>query len=149
METLERFQQNQRIIEDFTSRTLMAIRSEYGRLIHISLLRDLSTGQYQHDGLATLYSAPAVQEALNYCHEELFMRILETPLEQQESDLRISLSGMQGSLAETAAMWLELDFHRLLVPLGVPGYLRDLFSSNLRVLLQLIVTGQTSLVPAA
>jgi hypothetical protein len=149
METLERFQQNQRIIEDFTSRTLRAIRSEYGRLIHISSLRDLSTGQYQHEGLATLYSTPAVQEALNYCHEEVFMRILETSLEQQESDLRISLSGMQGGLAETATLWMKLDLQGLLVPLVVPDYLRDLFVSNLRVLLQLIVSDQTSLESAA
>ena len=149
MESLERFQQNQRVIEDFTSCTLAAISSVYGRLLHVAWLRDLATGLYRHEGLAALYSEPAVHQSLSFCHEELFLRILETPLERQEWDLRLCLSGMEGNFGEIAARWLELEFYRLLVPLDVPVYLRDLFSSNQRTLLGLIVEDCSSLEPAA
>ena len=93
MESLERFHQSQRVIDDFTSTTLAAIPSDFGRLVHIATLRDLISGQYKHEGLEALYSAPAVHEALYYCHEEIFQKILEIPLERQERLLRSFFGG--------------------------------------------------------
>lgn len=149
MEALEQLQQNQRVIQDFTSRTLAAIPTDIGRLVHVSTLRDLSSGCYRHEGLASVYPELAVHQALAYCHKELFAKILETPLEQMEWDLRVCLSGFEGHHGEIAARWLEMGFYRVLVPLGEPAYLRDLFCSNLRVLLGLLVEERTNLVPAA
>src|ERR1700682_3559765 len=88
VESMESFHQSRSVIEDFTSRTLAAIPSDFGRLYYVSSLRDSSTGRYNHDGLTVLYSENSVQAALAQCHEELFSRILETPLEHQERDLR-------------------------------------------------------------
>jgi len=138
VETLERFQQNQRIIEDFTTRTLEAFPSDFARLLYISSLRDLASGQYHHEGLAAIYPLQAVQEALAYCHEELFAKLLETPLEQQEWDLRACLATLRGDFWGVVARWQELESYRLLLPEGVPAYLHDLFCSNLRALLALM-----------
>jgi hypothetical protein len=149
METLDEFQQNQRVIEDFTSRTLAAIPSDLGRLLHVSTLRDLASGRYRHEGLAAVYPEFSVHQALACCHQELFAKILETPLESLEWDLRVCLSALEGRCGEIAARWLEMEFYRLLVPSGVPVYLRDLFCSNLRVVLGLLVEERTNLVPAA
>ncbi len=145
METLERFQQNRRVIEDFTARTLAAIPSDYARLVYVSSLRDLASGRYQHEGLTAIYPEESVQQALAHCHEELFLRILETPLEQQEWDLRSCLGGLQGDFWGVVARWQELDFHRVLLPLGVQGYLRDLFCSNLHALLGILTEERASL----
>jgi hypothetical protein len=149
METLERFQQNQRVIEDFSSRTLAAIPTDTARLLYVATLRDMASGRYRHEGLATIYSEAAVHEALNYCHQELFARILETPLAQQEQDLRECLAAMEGFFRATAANWLELEFYRVLVPLDTPEYLRNLFCSNLRILLALLATDPSRMEPAA
>lgn len=149
METLERFQQNQRVIEDFASRTLAAIPGEFGRLVYIATLRDLASGQYRHEGLAVIYSEAAVHHALSYCHEQLFCRILEMPLERQEQDLEDCLSGMEGPVNGTAARWLELESYRLLIPLGISDYLRDLFCSNMRALLGLLAAKNVNSEPAA
>ena len=138
METLERFEQSQRVIEDFTSRTLAAIPSDYARLLYLASLRDLASGRYLHEGLAAVYPAEAVQQALSYCHEEVFAKILETPLEQQEWDLRACLDSLEGDFCGIVTRWQELEFYRMLVPLGVPAYLRTLFYSNLRGLLDLL-----------
>lgn len=149
METLERFEQYQRVIEDFTSRTLAVIPGDIGRLFHVATLRDLSTGRYRHDGLAAIYSEPAVHDALAYCHDELFRKVLEMPLERQERDLRLCLSSLESPLAEIGERWLELEVYRMLVPHRAPDYSRELFFSNLRLLLGVFVEEHANLAPAA
>lgn len=135
MESLERFQQNRRLIEDFTFRTLAAIPSDYGRLHYLYSLRDPATGRYEHDGLIRLYSVESVQNGLAHCHEELFARILETPLSEQEHDLRTFLRGTEGTFRPAVEAWRADGSLRAMCPEGLPNYLSDLFSSNLGVLL--------------
>ena len=68
VEDLVQFQQNRRVIEDFTARTLAVISTDYGRLFYVASLRDLASGRYRHEGLMALYSEAAVQQALAHCH---------------------------------------------------------------------------------
>jgi hypothetical protein len=141
---LEQFQQNRRVIEDFTSRTLAAISGDYARLLYISSLRDLASGHYHHEGLLAVYPETSVQEALTHCHEELFARILEAPLEQQEWDLRNCLGNLEGGFWGVAGRWRELQSYRLMLPVGVPSYLQDLFCSNLRALLSIFAEARST-----
>ena len=130
--------QNRRIIEDFTLHTLAVIPNLFARLLYISSLRDLSTGKYQHEGLAALYPAEAIQQALESCHEEIFLRLLETPLSIQEDILQDCLEKMTGGLAQASRHWQRLEAYRVFVPEGVPDYLKELFCSNLRALLDIL-----------
>ncbi len=138
MEALDEFHQNHRVIEDFASTTLAGIPGDVSRLLHVATLQDMATGRYRHAGLETIYSEPSVHEALKLCHHELFERILETSLEQQELELRKCLEALGSPTSDIAERWREHEFYRVLIPSGVPPYLRDLFCSNLSVLLQLI-----------
>jgi len=149
MESLERFAQNQRIIEEYASQWLADIPCDLGRLVHVSMLRDVSSGRYRHPILEEIYSEPAIHQALLYCHEELFEKVLESPLEQQEWDLRSYFAGLDSSPGEASGRWLESEFFRLLVPFGTPPYLRDLFLSNMRVILGLIYVEYASVPTAA
>ena len=83
VESLESYQQTRRVVEDITARTLASIPTEFGKLLYLSSLRDLATGNYVHEGLVARYSPESVQQALNHCLEELFLRVLDMPLEQQ------------------------------------------------------------------
>lgn len=145
MESLERFSQNQRVIEDFVSQSLASIPTELGRLFYVAALRDASEGCYRHPALEKAYSGPSVHQALLYCHEELLEKILETTLEHQERDLRAYLAGTGVPADKVAARWLEGEAFRSLVPFSAPPYLRDLFFSNLRVILGLIVAENATL----
>lgn len=138
MNNPEQFLQGRRVIEDFTSHSLRGISGDVSRLVHVATLRDLSSGRYHHAGLASIYSEAAVDQALRLCHEELFERVLENTLEKQEIELRSCLGGFDGQPREIAARWLQHEFYRLLIPAGVPLYLRKLFCSNIAILLQLI-----------
>ena len=138
VESIERFQQSRAVIEDFSSRTLAAIPSDFGRLYYVSSLRDSATGRYEHEGLTSLYSEGSVQAALTHCHEELFSRILETPLREQEGDLRQCLDTISDKGGDPASRWPEGRRFRSLCPEGLPDYLHDLFCSNLAALLAVI-----------
>jgi len=145
---LGQFQEHRRIIQDFSTTTLAAIPTDFGRLLYVASLRDLSSGNYGHAGLTAVYPREAVQQALQVCHEELFARILEAPLEDQERDLRFCLSQMESSsLSKTVRQWKETQAYHLLVPSGVPGYLRELFCSNVKALLEIL--GQAAMRPSA
>lgn len=149
MEALDEFQQSHNVIEDFASTTLAGIPGDLCRLLHVATLRDMGTGRYRHAGLETIYSEPAVHQALGLCHQELFERILETSLERQELELRKCLEGFGGCTDEIAGRWQEHEFYRVLIPSGVPSYLRDLFCSNIGVLLELIAEDSPNPRPTA
>lgn len=135
MTALTQLQQNRRIVQDFTLTTLAGIPGLFARLIYMGSLRDLSTGRYEHAGLAALYPDEALQQALQLCHEQIFERILETPLSGQHEDLRVCLLTMQGGLSATVTHWYRMESYRVLVPEDSPDYLKELFYSNLRALL--------------
>jgi hypothetical protein len=135
VESLERFQQSRVVIEDFSSQTLAAISSDFGRLYYVSSLKDSNSGRYEHDGLMTLYPENAVQAGLSHCHEELFSRILETPLRDQERDLRECLGSAGDRYWEVIESWRENRSFQNMCPEGLPDYLNDLFCSNMGALL--------------
>ena len=128
------------MVQDFTTTSLAAIPNLFGRLAYIASLRDLSSGNYEHCGLAALYSPQTIQEALECCHHEIFNRILETPLAIQAEDLRECLQGMPGLFVDTVANWRRMESYRIFPPASAPGYLRELFFSNLRALLEILDT---------
>jgi len=138
VESLERYSQNQRIIDEFTAHWLAGIRNDLGRLVYVALLRDVSTGHYAHPALAQIYPIAAVHQALLFCHEELFEKFLEAPLETQERNLREWFSTVDAAPSDIASRWLEVEFFRLLVPQDTPSYLRDLLFSNLRAILTVV-----------
>jgi hypothetical protein len=130
----------QPIVQDFTATTLAAIPNVFGRLTYIASLRDLSSGRYEHCGLEAVYPPDAVQEALEFCHQEIFSRVLEMPLSVQEQDLSEFLEGMPGVLPATIVHWRQLEAYRILPPEEAPDYLRELFFSNLRALLEILAS---------
>ena len=138
MRTLTQLQQNRKIVQDFTLTTLAGIPGLLARLMYVASLRDLSSGRYEHAGLAALYPDEALQQAIGLCHEQVFERFLETPLSVQQQDLRTCLSTMQGGLQSAIIHWRNMESYRVLMPEQSPDYLKELFCSNLRVLLEIL-----------
>jgi hypothetical protein len=138
MDTLTQLQQNRRIIHDLTVSTLVRFSSPFSRLAYLASLRDISTNMYDHAGLSALYPQPAVQQALAQCHQEIFERILEAPLEVQEEDLRAHLRTLPNGSRSAAAQWRRHEAYRTLLPADSPDYLKELFCSNVRAILEIL-----------
>jgi hypothetical protein len=149
VDSLESYQQTRRVVEDVTALTLAAIPTEFGKLLYLSSLRDLATGDYVHEGLVARYSREAVQQALGYCHEELFLRMLEMPLEQQEWDLRACIEGMEGEFWGKLRRWRETEFYRLMIPSDSPEYLREIFLANVGAVLDVVLEERAKRDPGA
>jgi hypothetical protein len=149
MRTLTQLQQNRKVIQDFTLTTLAGISGLFARLVYVASLRDLSSGRYEHAGLATLYPDVALQQALQVCHEQVFEKILEIPLSRQQEDLRACLSSMEGGLCAAVSHWQRLESYRFLIPEESPDYLKELFCSNFRALLEILQHECSQLHPAA
>src|SRR5713101_5146894 len=111
VETLERFAQYKCIIEDCASRWLAELDSDVGRLVYVSMLRDVSSARYYHPALEAIYSPSAVHQALLYCHEELFEKVLGHSLELLEGDLRMYFAGIDAPPDEIAARRSFLSPH--------------------------------------
>ena len=134
---LDNLRNYEQVAFDLTANYLEPLRGAYARLAYLASLRDAATGKYLHRGLAETYGAEAVDQVITQCHEEVFERLLELPLNLQGADLRKYLEALPGdaqarvmTCSETGPQW---------VPPGAPSYLRDLYCSNLRVLLELFL----------
>lgn len=140
MDSVAQFRLNRRIIQDFTSTVLARLENPFSRLAYLASLRDLSSNSYDHAALEAIYPREAVQQALEYCHLEIFERILETPLAAQEEDLRAYLQTLPKGLRGTPRLWRKLESYRALLPAAAPEYLSELFCSNVRAILEIVET---------
>jgi hypothetical protein len=137
-EMLRQLQLNRRIIQDFTVTTLAAIPNVFLRLSYLASLRNPTTGRYEHPGLTAVYGEAAVEQALAACHEEILEKILETPLAMQIEDLLACLGATEDGLLPGIAQWQRREVYQSLLPDHAPDYLRELFCSNLRALLEIL-----------
>ena len=133
---LHQLQIHHQVYSNLTTHYLEPLDGVFERLAYLASLRDPSTGTYRHERLSPVYGEQPVNEALENCHEEFFERLLETPLAQQESDLRIFWQSRRSGI-ENPSKFFE-DTIQSWIPAQAPGYLKDLFCSNLQVLRELL-----------
>jgi len=124
------------ILYDLALHYLEPLSGSFARLDYLASLRNPSTKTYSQDRLAAVYGSEAVGESLARCHQELFERVLEMPLAQQEEDLRLFV----GALPEGANEGVKVTQRQIedWIPVGAPDYLKELFRSNLVALLELL-----------
>jgi len=133
---IEQFQVYQQILFDLTANYLEPLPTAYGRLAYLGSLRDGSSNRYVHEGLVNLYGAEPVNQVIGQCHEEVFERLLEMPLNAQGEELRSYLDSLPGAPEESARVCRERCAKW--IPPRAPSYLKELYDSNLKVLLELL-----------
>jgi hypothetical protein len=139
---LEHFQTRRQILFDLTANYLEPLNSAFQRLAFLFSLRESSSGRYVHDRLAAEYGSEPVHQLLAHCHEEVFERLLEMPLNSQGDDLRRYLESLPGSFRENAQRCGETA--KNWIPPQAPSYLKELFCSNLNALLEMLVAQSSS-----
>ncbi|MEP6716880.1 MAG: hypothetical protein ABJC09_15015 [Terriglobia bacterium] len=128
-------------LEDSWRRTLARIPTVLGRLAYMASLRNTNTGQYEHFGLAQRIGSADVDRLIRRNHHELFQQWLCFGLQRQKEELEEYLEGLEGDRREIISHWLSIEPYNGWIPAETRDVERQLFLSDLQVLLQLIRTG--------
>jgi len=124
--------------EDLKPRTLAQVGDDFARLLYLSSLRDFSTGEYHHHGLASSFSESAASGALTECHEELFYSLVLSPLEsfvvQIDRFIRSTHKDYQGVVSASE----KLQAYNTAVPSVCDQMAADLFRSNIKIAMALL-----------
>ncbi len=123
---------------DLWRRTLSQIPTLFGRLAYLASLREPNSGAYRHYGLAQRFSDEDADNTLRHSHEELFAEWLASNLQRQKQDLDEYLAGLDEIPSRVIASWLSLTPYRNMMPASAREVERDLFTSDIRMLLELL-----------
>ncbi len=132
---------HRQILYDLALHYLEPLPGSFARLAYLAALKHPSTDLYAHDPLSAAYGQQPVQETLAKCHEELFEKVLELPLANQEEEFRSYVATLLHGLPENPETRQEL-FRGWIPPLA-PDYLKELFRSNLNALCELLHEGNS------
>lgn len=135
---IENGPERSRALRDLWSRTLAQVPTTFGRIVYLASLRDANTGRYQHFGLAQVYSLEEAAGALLASHIEAFGEWLNYPLARQKSDLEEYLGSLEEDRTTVLRTWLALSPYRNLIPTDATEAQRELFVSDLELILELL-----------
>src|SRR5260370_36634971 len=124
--------------EDLRIRTLGPIGYDFGRLLYLASMRDYSTGEYHHHGLAHSFSEFAAGEALAECHKELFYHLATCPLKLFVPQVERFMRSARQDLQKTVDSWETLEVYRLTEPRRCDRLTAALFMSNIKVAMALL-----------
>jgi hypothetical protein len=144
---LDQFQCRQQVLFDLTANYLEPLDGAFQRLAYLASLRNAQSESYVHEALASFYGADPVDEVVAHCHEELFERLLEMPLNAQEQELRAHLLSLPGDFADNIAR--SKATYTDWMPVQAPAYLKELYCANLRVLLELLLDDKSNTRPSS
>jgi hypothetical protein len=124
--------------EDLRIRTLGPIGYDFGRLLYLASVRDYSTGEYHHHGLARSFSELAAREALAACHNELFYDLATCPLKLFVPQVERFMRSTRQDLRKTVDSWETLEVYRLTAPCRCNRLTAALFMSNFKITMALL-----------
>jgi len=127
-----------RALRDLWDRTLSQVPTTFGRIAYLASLRDHNSGRYQHYGLAQVYSREEADEALRSSHLGAFAEWLTYALVRQKDDLEKYLLSLEEDLKTVLEAWTGLRPYRNLIPAGATDAQRELFFSDLELILELL-----------
>lgn len=134
-------QGHEKAIRDLWNRTLSQVPTTFGRIVYLASLRDPNTGQYHHFGLAQIYTEIQADRALRLSHTQAFSEWLNYSLEQQKIDLEEYLLSLEGDRRTILETWKNLAPYRSLLPTDASEAERQLFVSDLELILELLRSG--------
>lgn len=133
---LHQLKVHREILFDLANVYLSPMKWAYERLAYLASLRDPTTGLYTHPSLSAEYPRDRVHEALQHCHEEIFEKLLESPLRVLEEDL-LRYFELRAAGEETDPQ-VCLQRTESWMPGQAPDYLKELYCSNQRALCELL-----------
>ena len=123
---------------DLANHTLAQFGYDFAKLIYLSSLRDFSTGEYYHHGLAHCFSESAASAALAAAHEEVFYELTSAPLESFVAQIERFIRSSPKDSEQILNAWEKLETYRVTVPSDCDELTTGLFRSNVKVAMLLL-----------
>jgi hypothetical protein len=124
--------------QDLQNRTLAQFGYDFARLIYLSSLRDFSTGEYHHHGLAHSFSEPAASAALTISHQQVFYDLTAAPLESLVAQVERFIRSSSKDCEQILSAWERLEAYRVTVPSDCDELTVALFRSNVKIAMALL-----------
>lgn len=126
---------------DLWKNTLSRIPTVYGRLAYLASLRDQNSGLYRHHGLAAVFGREESAKALRESHETVFLEWMALPMSLKKQNLMEHFAAVEDPLPVVLDHLLQSRVYRTQVPAKARKMERDLFSSDLDALLEILKNG--------
>ena len=123
---------------DLWRHTLARIPTLFGRLVYLSSLLSQHSGLYEHPALSQMFGDEQADETVRRSHARVFQDWLCLNLAQQKADLQEYLAELPGNPATALATWLHLAPYRNLAPAAAQEVERQLYMTDLELLLELL-----------
>ena len=109
-----------------------------GRLAYLASLRNPNTGVYEHFGMSERLGAGETDRLIQRSHLDIFRQWLCFNLERQRAELGDYLASVEGNRDNILSHWLSLGPYAAWVPAESRDVERNLFYTDLEILLELI-----------
>jgi hypothetical protein len=129
-------------IDDLEARTLSALPTSLLRLVYLASTRDYNSGRYWHAGLASEFSSPVAEMALEICHRKVFETLVVTSLDKLVEEVRDYTVQIKTPPEELLKTWRWLQPFRVLAPVRTDALNSGLFCSNMKIALEILAYGK-------
>jgi hypothetical protein len=117
---------------------LQDLPNDLTRMIYLASLRDCNSGVYLHPQLSTGDRIEKADRALRTCHENIFRRLLTTPLQAYVLQLEEYIRYTRAERRTILKTWKSLQAYRATVPIGVLETSAELFCLNVEIALAVL-----------
>ncbi len=127
-------------LENELALTLNSLPTTFSKLSFLTTVRDPYTGRYLHEGWLVCSSEHEIHQLLRKTHEEIFELVLNLTMPLLCGELKRYLDSFSEARERTVRLWLELESYREMIPEGVCAEARELFVSQMRTSLNVLLT---------
>lgn len=131
--------------EDLKKRTLEPIGYDFARLVYLSSLRDFSTGEYHHAGLAQIFSEATARAALMAAHKEAFYNLAFAKLDDFTAQIERFIRSTPKDYEKLLDAWETLEAYRVTVPSICDPLASALFRSNVKLAITFLKSRRSTL----
>jgi hypothetical protein len=128
--------ESRRACAEFVRSALSTISSSLERLIFMASLKNPATGDYGERVLALKFGRAEVEQVLSEEHMESFGAWLCLNLGQLTMELELHLSNREAPLRTVLGEWMHRKPYEHLIPAGATQAQRDLFLTDMEMLLR-------------
>jgi len=108
------------------------------KLVYLASLRDCNTGHYYHPRVSQQNNSTSASHALRLCHEEVFARLMATPLSEYVTQLGGYICYTHADKARVIDTWKSLPAYRATVPLKASALDADFFFTSVEAALTVL-----------